>query len=162
MRCGVWNLRTRRCFEPILGAMIAAARRPEFHVVHHSVQGNHIHFIVEATSKEHLSRGMQALCIRIALGLARVMGRKGRVFADRYHAHILKTPSEVANAIRYVLGNRVIHVQRLGRQLDVRDFNSRYETTLDVPFTEPATWLLRQGWQRGPRLRLWSAWSGVG
>jgi hypothetical protein len=28
-----------------------------------------------------------------------VMGRSGQVFPDRYHAHILKTPTEVAHAL---------------------------------------------------------------
>jgi hypothetical protein len=38
-----------------------------------------------------------------------VLGRKGKVFADRYHMRILKTPTEVKNALRYVLDNRWKH-----------------------------------------------------
>jgi hypothetical protein len=149
VRSEIWNLRTERAFEPLLGAMVAAARWPEFHVVHYSIQGNHIHFIVEAASKEHLARGMQALCIRMALQLNLLMGRKrGRVFVDRYHAHILKTPTEVARALNYVLGNRQVHLARQGRPIRVTDHYDRFATSIPRPFTQPETWLLRVGWTR--------------
>jgi hypothetical protein len=42
------------------------------------------------------------------------MGRKGTVFADHYHARQLRSPTEVANAIRYVLLNFVHHFQNRG------------------------------------------------
>ena len=74
-------------------------------MVHFSVQGNHIHLIVEADDKKCLSRGLQGLNVRIARAVNRALGRKGNVFADRYHARILKTPTEVRNAVRYVLNN---------------------------------------------------------
>jgi hypothetical protein len=49
------------------------------------------------------SRGRQItlrrLEIRMAKRLNKVMGRSGQVFPDRYHAHILKTPTEVAHAL---------------------------------------------------------------
>jgi hypothetical protein len=41
-----------------------------------------------------------------------VLGRTGKVFADRYHMRILKTPTEVKNALRYVLDNRWKHNPR--------------------------------------------------
>jgi hypothetical protein len=47
-----------------------------------------------------LARGVQGLSVRIAKGLNGVMGRHGRVFSDRYHVRILKTPLEVKNAVR--------------------------------------------------------------
>jgi hypothetical protein len=33
------------------------------------------------------------------------------VFADRYHSHVLRSPREVANAIRYVLDNHRQHAR---------------------------------------------------
>jgi hypothetical protein len=52
--------------------------------------------------------------IRIARGLNAMMGRTGPVFEDRYHAHVLRTPAEVRNALRYVLGNYSSHAARRG------------------------------------------------
>jgi len=76
---------------------------------HFSVQRDHLHLVVEAANREALSRALHALAIRIARAINRVLGRKGRVFADRYHMRILKTPTEVKNALRYVLENRWKH-----------------------------------------------------
>ena len=83
----------------------AAARRDDFRVTHYSVQGNHLHLIVEADDKEALSRGMQGLTIRIARAINRLAKRSGRVFADRFWSRVLATPCEVRHAIAYVLGN---------------------------------------------------------
>ena len=62
---------------------------------HFSVQKDHLHLIVEAANREALSRALQALAIRIARAINRALGRRGKVFADRYHLRILKTPTEV-------------------------------------------------------------------
>jgi hypothetical protein len=50
----VWNLRSRRCFE-------RGRDRFGFRLVHFSVQGNHIHLVVEAPGERALARGMQGL-----------------------------------------------------------------------------------------------------
>ncbi len=56
---------------------------------------------------------MQKLCISMARRLNVLWGEGktwiGRIFKQRYHAHLLKTPSEVRNAIVYVLANAVKH-----------------------------------------------------
>ncbi|MEO6595642.1 MAG: hypothetical protein ABIP94_12890 [Planctomycetota bacterium] len=39
-----------------------------------------------------LARGLLGLAIRIARCLNKLWQRKGKVFADRYHDRILKTP----------------------------------------------------------------------
>ena len=105
----VWNLRTRRCFSVLSRAMYAGAARFGFRLVHYSVMGNHIHLIVEAPDRRALTRGMQGLGVRIARALNRLMKRDGRVVSDRYHAHILKTPSEVKRARHYLLTNAHHH-----------------------------------------------------
>ena len=69
-----------------------------FRLVHYAVMGNHVHLIVEAEDRRALWRGMQGLGVRIAKGMNRLMGRAGRVLVDRYHAHILRTPTEVRAA----------------------------------------------------------------
>jgi putative transposase len=52
-------------------------------VVHFTVQSNHLHVIAEARDAMALARGVQALSIRIARAVNRVLGRRGPVFADR-------------------------------------------------------------------------------
>jgi REP-associated tyrosine transposase len=86
-------------------------------VCHFSVQHNHIHLLVEAADATALARALQGLCIRMAKGLNRLMGRKGGVFADHYHARTLRTPTEVQRVLVYVLGNGRKHLPKVGRRL---------------------------------------------
>ncbi len=110
----VWNLRSHRAFAIVDRAVAGVRRRPDFRVVHFSVQGNHLHGIVEADGARALATGMRALSIRIARGLNAMMERNGPVLDDRYDAHVLRTPAEVRNAVRYVLGNYASHAARRG------------------------------------------------
>jgi REP element-mobilizing transposase RayT len=105
----VWNLRSRRCFSVMQRAMYAGALRFGFRLVHYAVMGNHVHLLVEAPDRKALGRAMKGLGVRIARALNRVMKRRGRVIGDRYHAHILKTPSEVKRARSYLLTNAREH-----------------------------------------------------
>src|SRR6266704_1579097 len=105
----VYNLRSRRSFRVIEAALRIGGDRFDVRVVEFSVQGNHIHLVVEAASRGALARALQGLSIRVARGLNRMMGRKGRVFDDRYHARVLRTPTEVRHAMRYVLENARKH-----------------------------------------------------
>jgi len=79
------------------------------------------------------------------------MDRSGRVFADRYHAHILRTRAEVANAIAYVVGNYAVHALRRGQQVAagfVDEYSSAYPRHTGAPLVAvPQGWLLRIGWQ---------------
>src|SRR2546428_6972202 len=61
-----------------------------------------------------LGRAMKGLEVRMARALNKVMHRTGPVFADRYHAHLLTSPREAANAVRYVLENWIVHAERSG------------------------------------------------
>jgi REP element-mobilizing transposase RayT len=139
----VYNLRSRRCFAPIRRAFAAGHDRFGFRLNHFSVQGNHLHLIAEVENKRALSRGMQGLAIRIAKGLNRVMGKNGRVFDDRYYAHVLRTPSEVRRALDYLVRNYQRHfAPRISR-----DFCDPYACALfhgvDPPLTAASrTWLL--------------------
>ena len=113
MRQGVWNLRTRRCFTALAAAFWSGANRFGFKLVHYSVQGNHVHLLVEATDERALAKGMCGLGVRVARGLNRVMRRKGKVLDDRYHGHILRTPTEVRRARNYLLQNAPEHYGQL-------------------------------------------------
>jgi hypothetical protein len=79
------------------------------------------------------------------------MDRKGQVFADRYHAHLLRSPREAANAIRYVLDNWRVHAQRDGRPLPigVDPYCSTAWAGCSPPLVaEPRWWMLRIGVSR--------------
>ena len=151
LRNGVGNLREyqRSCI--IEGAFHDAKRRHGMRVVHYSIQGNHLHLVVEADDRKTLARGMQALASTIARRLNRLVRRRGAVFVDRYFAHILKTPREVARAVRYVLSN-LLHHLGLDYASDFYDPYSSawfgHEPGDEAPIQPPRTWLLRVGWRR--------------
>jgi putative transposase len=129
--------------------LFAASNGADAQVVHFSVQGNHIHLIVEATDRRTLSGALKAVQIRIARGLNAIMATKGRRFDDRYHEHVLKTPTEMRNALLYVVGNHAVHLARSGRvpRRDVDPFSS---VACDDLIRPPGSWLLREGWLRAP------------
>jgi hypothetical protein len=119
--------------------------------------------IVEASDKRALSSGMQGLSIRIARQLNGMLGRRGRVFAERYHARQLKTPRETRNALAYVLLQVQRHAAkgRSGMSTALIDPCSSAPLFDDFtggrrpragPWDEtvvPAEmWLLRVGWRR--------------
>jgi REP element-mobilizing transposase RayT len=89
---------------PAVRAAIARAQRGSvFRICHFSVQSTHVHLLIEATSREALSRGVQGLAIRLARAANRALQRTGKVWGDRYHRRDLATPREVRHALVYVL-----------------------------------------------------------
>ena len=113
---GLPSLREKKAFRVVRRAL-GDPRAGGARVVHYSVQSNHVHLIVEAPDKRSLARGMQALAIRLAKRLNRSFERRGRVFADRFHARSLRTPLEVRRALVYVLNNYRKHADRRGPHL---------------------------------------------
>lgn len=144
MAAHVYNLRSRRCFGAVGRALGAAADRFGVRIVQFSVQGNHVHLVVEAASNESLARAMQGFSIRVAKGLNRVMRRRGRVLADRYHAHVLRTPTEARRALAYVRDNFAKHS---GARVTLDPYSSAADV---VELPAPRVWLLRTGWRRAP------------
>jgi REP element-mobilizing transposase RayT len=139
-RDGLPGLRDQPIFREVRAAIEAGAARFGLRLVHFSVQGNHIHLIVEAADREALTRGMQGLAIRVARAINRASGRKGRVFADHYFARDLTTPAEVRRAVRYVLDNHLHHHGPRVLQTD--------PCASGGPLVAPRTWLLSIGWLR--------------
>ena len=76
---------------------------------------------------------MQGLGVRIALAINALMGRRGNVMPDRYHASILKNPAMVRNARRYLLTNAARHY--------MEPLPDPYAS--QAPVVAPRTWLLR-------------------
>ena len=109
VREGVGSLRAVAVVKAIEASFRRGAERGAFRLVHYSVQGDHLHAIVEANGREALGRGMMSVAIRFARAVNRGLGRKGAVLRDRYHFRVLRTPSEVRNALRYVLLNARRH-----------------------------------------------------
>jgi REP element-mobilizing transposase RayT len=164
----VWNLRSQRCYNVISRAFRRGCDRFGLRLTHYSVQGNHLHLIVEAGDARALARGAQGLTIRIAKGLNRLMAARGAVFAERYFARELHTPKEVRNALDYVYNNAHRHWAAAGRP--VKPFydelsSARWftgwtqedaaqvrvvlgEPTGPPPVARSRTWLLGIGWKR--------------
>ena len=161
VRKHVWSLRARRAFERLLPTFFAARERMGMRLVHFSVQGDHVHLIVEVADRASLSRGVKGLCVRMARALNRMMGRTGSVFADRYHDRVLETPRQVRTALAYVRCNARKHGVKLrAAELDpcssaaaFADWSGRVivgalgrlAARVVVP---PASWLLARGWKK--------------
>ena len=152
---GVPGMRQQRAVAAIEEAFHAARVRLGMRIVHYSVQGNHLHLLVEADDRASLARAMQALAIRVAKALNRLFARAGQVWADRYHAHVLRTQREAANALRYVLGNFARHARTWGDR--ARPFADPFSSvrflglaSTGAPVAAPRTWLLRIGWRAAP------------
>jgi putative transposase len=142
----VWNLRRQRCFNALAKALAASKARNGFRIVHFVVIGNHLHLIVEAADEQRLTAGLRGLAVWMARRLNAVMRRRGQVFADRYHAHQLRSLAEARNAIRYVVDNYDVHARRVGKIVpsagpDQYSSAGRYGRDL---VSAPTTWLLQR------------------
>jgi REP element-mobilizing transposase RayT len=177
----IGSLRKRDMYRAVREATIAVARRELhdagigfFRIVHISIQGNHVHMIVEAGNKTALSRGMQSFQIsaakhlNAAVSVKRGSPRRGRVFSDRFHEEIIKTPTQARHALAYVLNNWRKH--REDRSPSARGWNvdafstgvqfagwreredavfmwRPRETYKPLVVYLPTSWLLRIGWR---------------
>lgn len=157
-------------------AVIAGAKRNGVRILHYSVQGNHLHLMVEGRSASDLSNQMRTLFSRIAFAVNRVAHRRGRLFRDRHHRHALKTPREVRNALVYILFNDRKHGKHgaaaalergpRGPRAAVLDACSsarwfqewsasdrppseHLEAASNAPTSRAETWLAAWGWHRG-------------
>ncbi len=154
-RGGLPSLRAAGVF-PVVREALRAASSAVFRVIHFSVQGDHLHLMVEANDSRALARGASGLAIRTARAINRVLGRRGAVWGDRYHARALKTPREVRNGLVYVLMNFRKHRPWDRRALDPCSSASWFEgleprplrATGDPPVCTPRTWLAAVGWRR--------------
>ncbi len=175
-------LRSQFVFPTIRKALAKAARaRKDFRITQFSVQGDHVHLIVEAGSHAALSRGMQGLAIRVARALNALMDRRGKVWADRFFSRELRSPRVVRNALAYVLNNFRKHRAGAAALIDPYSsapyFDGFHElagvspchlvarSTLplvprgvappgkqEIPVVGAKTWLGAGGWRQGGRI----------
>ena len=179
LRCKLRSLRTQFVFPTVRRALAAATRaRADFRVTQFSVQGDHLHLIVEASHKSALSRGMQGLSIRIARAVNRLVFRRGKLWADRFFSRELQSPRAVRNALAYVLNNYRKHRAAGAARIDpyssapyfdgFRGLRGRSPCELPphsslplsprgvappdnqqgVPIVPARTWLANTGWRR--------------
>jgi REP element-mobilizing transposase RayT len=162
---GLRSLRSRDTYAIVKQAIEVAIKRDGFAVVHYSVQRDHLHLLIEAHGKRELARGMQSLAVRMARNLNKQLRRRGAVFADRYHVHILRSPREIHRALGYVLNNARRHAKKLGVSL-AKDFVDPISSAFNFDgwanfpqhanaygytppvLPRPNSWLLRVGWRK--------------
>jgi REP element-mobilizing transposase RayT len=169
----VTRLRTRKAYQAIRKAMQVVLDRADFRIVHISIQGNHLHLIVEAEHEIALAKGMQAFQIsaarRLNAAMTKQRGRRrtGNVFVDRYHAEFIDSPRQARHCLSYVLNNWRKHGEHhasAARAWRIDPFSSAIsfrgwpnvplhwdapENYERLPVSCPQTWLLDEGWKRG-------------
>jgi putative transposase len=121
-KTGLPSFRQQRVHK-MLTEVIQAQRKRHyekcFRLVDFTVQANHLHLIVEADTEKSsvegykaLRSGISGLVIAFARRLNMMLGRRGSVWADRYHRHDLKTPKETWNGLGYIFENFTHHGER--------------------------------------------------
>lgn len=161
VRAEVGRLRGRDKYRAIRQALARTSTRERFRICQYSVQGNHVHLIAEPADRIALTRGMISFKTSCARRLNRACARRGRVFADRYHARYLTSPMQVRRARAYVLNNWKRHGERGPWRTDpcssadlfdgwTRDPGWRRSER--APVAPAAFWLLTTGWRRHGRI----------
>ncbi len=107
----VKGLRGRRMYKAVESALWAAARNEDGLLCDFSVQNDHLHLVMDAANSSAMRSAVSGLAIRVAKAINGLCGRKGRVFDDRYHARVLRTPTEVRRVRHYVRDNYRKHLR---------------------------------------------------
>jgi REP element-mobilizing transposase RayT len=157
----VKGLRTAKTYQAIRRALQRCAARSDYRVVEISIQNTHVHLLAEAESKQALALGMQGFEISAAKQLNKQLGRKrGKVFASRYYAKTIKTPTQARNAYAYLFNNWRKHRADRGEPWRVDPWSSAWQfrgwatphghppLREPLPVVEAQSWLLREGWLR--------------
>jgi putative transposase len=168
----IGSLRRRNIYHACRRALVTSFAHDTCRIVHISIQGTHVHLLVEADNRMALARGMQgfqisaAKHINAAVTKRRGTRRRGSVFPDRYHVEIITSRRRARHALAYILNNWRKHAEHraalmqnhsvdpfssapsfegwrdLGEALDV--LPDSYEP---LPVWHPKTWLLSEGWK---------------
>ena len=109
--------RVQRLLADVLRDQRRRRYKDDFRVVHYSIQGNHLHLVVEADSEraegyQPLRAGISGLAIAFARRLNMMLRRRGKIWADRYHRRDLKTPKETRFGLAYLFGNYTHHGEK--------------------------------------------------
>jgi putative transposase len=178
LRARLAPLRSQHVFPTIRLALLRAARRDtdRFRLLHFSVQRDHVHLLVEASDKRALSSGVRSIAIRIARYVNDLLSRRGSLWGDRWHGRALTSPSQVRNALVYVLANFRKHARSLVRPgIDPYSSGAWFDGwaawqpgserpppfsqrpswhSIDCAVSAARSWLARTGWRHRGLLRL--------
>jgi len=164
----VGSLRRRRFVAAMREAFRGGKVKDGFGICQFSIQRTHMHVVAEADSNRDLAKGMQGWEIRVARRVNARLGRKGKVFADRFHAVPVRSPRQLRNTLCYVLNNGHRHREQMdpaGGGVD--PFSSAWHFTGwshdrwrrgidpprgEPPVAQPETWLLTEGWMKWGRI----------
>ncbi len=148
------------------------AKKLELRLLHYSLQHDHIHLIAEANGNQALKRAMRSFGCSFGKAIRKIRGGKGSVFDGRFHLEVLDNPTQVRNAMAYVLQNFSKHNQLL-KHVD-RYSSAPYfglwrkllanragpiltEIKSPPPLPEflspPKSWLAQAGWMKARTLR---------
>ncbi len=161
-------------FAKVVREAIAAAQREAFRIVQFNVLSNHLHLIIEAETVKDRALGIASLEVRLARRINILVGRTGKLFPERYHARALTSPTEVRNALRYVLNNALHHDPNITFCLG-EDWIDPYSSAawfdgwdrpivvdapwksellaMPAPTVKARSWLLSVGWRRRGLIR---------
>ena len=164
-RPGLPSLRKERIHRMFRSVLLDQRKRryaKAFQVVEFSVQEDHLHLIVEANgpnAHRELRAGVSGLVIAFAKRLNAMLGRRGKVWGDRWHGRELGSPTEVRNALVYVFRNLAKHGTRMvgDSVVDPASSAPRFNGWTNAlpwrlddgpwPQAPPRTWLLGTGWR---------------
>ncbi|MBI3178916.1 MAG: transposase [Deltaproteobacteria bacterium] len=169
----VGRMRRRAGYRAVRRGIAVCMARLDMRIVHASIQANHVHLLVEANDEQALSRGLRAFMTACARRINAHLGRRGRVFAGRYHLTVITSPRHARSALCYVLNNwRRHHEDRAAtstRTASVDPYSTgilfdgwagrrgrfaipdRYDP---LPVAGARSWLLTVGWRSHPPIRL--------
>lgn len=159
---GLPSLRTEK-FLLAFAAAIQRTRAKGLQVTNFALESNHIHLIIEVDDNVALTKGMLSLQASLVWCVRHMCGHIGKVFAGRFHLHALRSPTEMKNALAYVLFN---HAKHCGMKWFADPFSSacafkdlrfflkckirepRWSRDVAAALSQPRSWLHNIGWKR--------------
>ena len=167
------SFRAQLIYDTIL-AELREAKHRGVRVVYYSIQDNHLHLMVEGQDSSDLSKQMCLLFSRVAMAVNAIARRHGALFRDRHQRVELSSPTQVRNALVYILFNHRKHANAgalmsgdVKYTLDAFSSAAWFEgwapnarpppelialaRSHSPPDTasRPRTWLAQQGWMQG-------------
>lgn len=145
------------------------AKKHQLHVLHFSLQSNHVHLILECVNNKALANGMKSLAGGFGRAIRKCGGGEGPVFKGRYHLQLIKKPKQMKSGLAYVLLNQSKHEELvpysdrfsssahfhqwkklLGKDTGpLLPSRQKHRRLLPNYLSSPRSWLAQEGWQRG-------------
>jgi REP element-mobilizing transposase RayT len=136
------RLRNRKERAALLSHFARGKDRFGFRLLHFAILNDHLHFVVEAKDRTALSRGLQGLLIRLARGLNKLWGRKGKVFAGNGRKHAAQGRM-IAAFDGPDMFTSAPWFDGFVATIEVRGIDG-----IPLPVARARTWLANDGWRR--------------